>query len=82
MDHGVDQHVEVRAGDLDQAHLRPVGRFAVEFGVDGQEFAIRQPGAGLGQLGGIADQPKLAGLIVAQITGLRFRPFDRTPGRY
>ena len=34
----IDQHFDRRARHLDQAELRPEGRLAQEFGVDGNEF--------------------------------------------
>ena len=39
-------HGDVRAGHLDQAELRPEGRFAEEFGVDGDEVRFGELGAG------------------------------------
>ena len=43
-------------GDLHQAQFGPIGVFAHEFGVNGDEFALRQTLAQIGQSIGSGDQ--------------------------
>jgi hypothetical protein len=51
---------------LDQADLRPVGGFAVEFGVDSEKIALGQLSQAATSACRIGDQPDLAGLVVVQ----------------
>lgn len=48
----IDENFRRRACHLDQAELRPEGRFAQEFGVDGNEVGLGQLFAGGRQIGG------------------------------
>ena len=46
---GIDQTMHRIPGHLDQAQIRPIGRLAHEFGVDGNEPVVGQAPAKLGQ---------------------------------
>ena len=50
--HRIDDDGHVRSGHLDQAQLRPEGRFAEKFRVDRQVLPLRQRFAGGGKFGG------------------------------